>query len=297
MIDYNKEYFQNNCYFFLKDKGETISLYYSVANTLVESRKKDDKKDFDKKDEKKVKKLIYKFLNKKTKTNKKDIEDELDSVAKSGEIDELVDSDGTMLTSKVPILQMPMHPKKTTDQTVVATRVTNDPVTRGYRVYWGENKDIKNDVINEIDFSDAFGYEETKDKDYKSTKKTLKKMGIDDEFELEQRVKQLGKLKKAKVKRDKKDGKLVLKQRLTEKDSLEEEEKNRVIKMVEDILSKKRKNSSDVVTKTKSDSDMLNNNETGIKKIISKNLKSIKKLAEKEGISVNNLINILKSDE
>lgn len=297
MIEYNKEYFQNNCYFFIKDKGETISLYYSVADNIVESRKKDEEKEFKKQDAKKIKKIVHKFLSKKTKPTKKEIDKDLDNVENGGELDELVDSDGTMMTSKVPILQMAMHPKKTTDQTIPMARVSNDPVTRGYRVYWGESEDGSDDVISEIDFSDAFGYEETKDKDYKSTKKTLKKMGIEDPMELEKRVKQLGKLKKSKVKRDKKDGKLVLKQRLTEKDSIEEEERKRVIKMVEDILSKKKNNSSDVVKKTKNNSEVNNKSESGLTKILMKNLKSIKSLAEKEGISINQLINALKSDE
>jgi len=297
MIEYNKEYFKNNCYFYLKEKGETISLYYSVADNILESRKKDEKKDFKKNDATKVKKIIHKFLNKNGKPSKKEIDSELDNVQKNGEIEELVDSDGTMLSSKVPMLQMAMHPKKTTDQTIVMARVSNDPVTRGYRVYWGESEDGVDDVISEIDFSDAFGYEETKDMDYKKTKKTLKKMGIEDSVELEDRVKQLGKIKKEKVKRDKKDGKLKLRQRLTEKDSIEEEEKRRVIKMVEDILSKKKKDSSEVVKKIKDDSDMLDNEESGLKKILMKNLKSIKNIAEKEGININQLIKMLKSDE
>jgi len=297
MIEYNKEYFNNNCYFFLKDKGDTISLYYSVADTLSESRKNDDKKDFNKGDEKKIKKIVHKFLTKKGKPSKKEIDKDLENVKNNGELDELVDSDGTMLSSKIPILQMPMHPKKTMDQTVVMARVSNDPVTRGYRVYWGESKDGEDEIISEVDFSDAFGYEETKDKDYKSSKKILKKMGVDDNIELENRLKQLGKLKKAKVKRDKKDGKLMLKQRLAEKDSIEEEEKRRAIKMVEDILSKKKKDNSEVVSKKTNNSDVSEKESSGIKKIISKNLKSIKNIADKEGISINYLISVLKSDE
>ena len=37
MINYNTEYFKNNLYFFIKDRGDKISLYYSVAETLTES--------------------------------------------------------------------------------------------------------------------------------------------------------------------------------------------------------------------------------------------------------------------
>ncbi len=296
MIDYNKEYFNNGCYFFLKDKGDRISLYYSVSDTIIESRKKDEKKDFDKKDGVKLKKIVHKFLNKKDKTSKKEIESELNDIAVKKEIDELIDSDGTMLTSKIPILQMPMHPKKTTDQTIPMARVSNDPVTRGYRVYWGESEEKDENVVNEIDFSDAFGYEETKDKDYKSTKKTLKKMGIEDPMELEKRTKQLGKLKSAKVKRGK-DGKLKLKQRLTEKDELEEAQKQKAIKMLEDILSKKKKDSSDVIKKKKESQDVIDGGDSGLKQILIKNLKSIKNLADKEGININQLIDVLKSSD
>ena len=289
MISYNQEYFKNNCYFFLKDKGENISLYYSIADTLSESRKKDDKKDFKKKDEKKVKKVMDKFLNKKTKPSKKELEQELD---------ELVDSDGTFTNSKVPFLSMLTHPRKTMDQTIPMARVSNDPVTRGYRVYWGESEDEQDNVVSEVDYSDAFGYDETENMDFKNTVKTLKKMGVENPKE---RANQFGKLPKAK----RKGGKL--KQRLSEKTieeqqkemmsnllnkivnekkSLDEEQKQAMQKMVEDILSKKDKGDSDVVSK----SSTLN-------KILLKNIKSIKKLAEKEGISLNQLIKALKTDE
>jgi hypothetical protein len=164
---------------------------------------------------------------------------------------------------------------------VVATRMPNDPVRRGYRVYWGESEDEKKNVVSEIDFSDAFGYEETVDKDFKETMSTLKNMGIDDPEERVKRTKQLGKLPKVKKNKGK------LKQRLTEKDSIEEAQKQRMIKMVEDILTKKSKGDSDVVSK----------DDKSISKILVKNLQAIKKIAEKEGISINQLIKTLKTDE
>ena len=52
------------------------------------------------------------------------------------------------------------------------------------------------------------------------------------------------------------------------------------------ILTKKSKEGGDVVGK-----------DTTISKILTKNLQSIKKLADKEGISINKLINILKKGE
>jgi hypothetical protein len=157
------------------------------------------------------------------------------------------------------------------------SRVTNDPVTRGYRVYWGESEEKEGEIVNEIDFSDAFGYEETKDKDYKETVKTLKQMGVENPVE---RTKQFGKLPKVKKKKGK------LKQRLVEKEKLDEVQRNKMVKMVEDIIAKKSKGESDVVGRDKP-----------VNKILLNNLKSIKKLAEKEGISLSQLMNALKNHE
>ena len=280
MISYNKEYFKNNLYFFLKDRGDKISLYYSVADTLSESRKKDEKKEFSKKHEGKLKKIIHKFLNSGKKVTKKEIDNNLDNVEKSGEVDELIDTDGTFLNSKIPFLNMALHPRKTTDQTVAMSRVTNDPVTRGYRVYWGESEEKDGKVVNEIDYSDAFGYEETKDKDFKDTVKTLKQMGSDN---AEERALEQG--KDPKLDKKKKKGAFT-RQRLSELETIEEQQRKQMIKMVEDILAKKSKDSSDVVGK-----------DTSVSKILNKNLQAIKKLAEREGISINQLIKALKSSE
>jgi hypothetical protein len=282
MITFNKEYFANNYYFYLKESNEKITLYYSVAETLTESRKKDKKMDFDKKDDKKIKKIVYNILKSKNKPSLKKVEDTLKSVKNKSEIDELVDADGTMLSSRVPFINQTLSPRKTMDQTVAMSRTTNDPVTRGYRVYWGESEDEQDDVLSEVDFSDAFGYEETEDLDFKNSVKKLKSMGVDNAVE---RTKQFGKIKGVKPKKDKR-GRLVLKQRLAEKDSIEEQQKQKMVKMVEDMLTKKSKDDSDVVSKNEP-----------INKILVKNLQSIKKLAEKEGISINKLINILKKGE
>ena len=278
MINFNKEYYSNNYYFFLKDRGDQISLYYSIADTLTESRKKDKKMDFDKKDTKKVKDVVNNILKSKEKQTTKDIETKLKGVKKSsGEIGELVDSDGTMLSSRIPLINLTLSPRKTMDQTVVMARTTNDPVTRGYRVYYGESEEEKENIVSEVDYSEAFGYVETEGKDFKETVSILKKMGVENPV---QRAKEFGKLPKAK----KVNGKL--KQRLSEKDSIEEQQKEKMIKMVEDILTKKSKDSSDVVRRDES-----------VSKILVKNLQSIKKLADKEGISISKLINILKSNE
>jgi hypothetical protein len=124
---------------------------------------------------------------------------------------------------------------------------------------------------------DAFGYEETKDKDYKDTVKTLKDMGTENPVE---RAKQFGKIKDVK----RKNGKL--KQRIVEKEKLSEVQKQKMVKMVEDIITKKSKDDSEVVGK-----------DSSLSKILMNNLKSIKKLAEKEGISLSQLMKALKNHE
>ena len=279
MINFNEEYFNNGYYFFLKEGKDKISLYYSIGDTITESRKKDEKKDFDKKNEKKLKKYVSKALTSKEKKSKEDIEKDLDSIEKDGEIEELVNSDGTMSNSRVPYLNQYLTPRKTMDQTVPMARVSNDPVTRGYRVYWGESEEKDDNVVSEVDYSDAFGYDETEDKDFKGTVKTLKKMGVENPIE---RAKQFGKLPKQK----RKNG--MLKQRLSEKEQLEEEQRKKMMKMVEDILAKKYKDKGEVVEKEKN---------KGMSQFLIKNLKSIKNLADKEGISLSELIKQLKTDE
>jgi hypothetical protein len=277
MINFNTEYFSNGNYFFLKDRGDKISLYYSTADTLTESRKNDDRMDFDKKNSKNVKTMINNILKSKKKLSKGDIKKRFDKAKTSGEIEELVDDDGTMLSSKIPNINHALTPRKTMDQTVQMSRTTNDPVMRGYRVYYGEGKEGSDEVINEVDYSEAFGYEETKDMDFKNTVKTLKKMGVENAVE---RAKEFGKLPNQK----KEDGEL--KQRLSEKETIEERQHRLMKKMVEDILTKKPKTDSDVIKK-----------DTGVSKILLKNIQSIKKIADKEGISVNMLIKALKSNE
>lgn len=279
MVNFNEEYFSNNCYFFLKEGKDKISLYYSVGNTITESRKKDEKKDFDKKNEKKLKKYVSKVLSTKEKKSKEEIEKDLDTIEKDGELDELVDTDGTFNSSRIPYLNQYLTPRKTMDQTVPMARVSNDPVTRGYRVYWGESEEKDENTISEVDYSDAFGYDETENKDFKDTVKTLKKMGVDNPVE---RAKQFGKLPKQK----RKNGKL--KQRLSEKEQIEEEQKTKMKKMVEDILAKKYNDKGEVVEKDKN---------KGMSQFLIKNLKSIKNLADKEGISLSDLIKQLKTDE
>ena len=284
MIEYNKEYFSNNYYFLLKEGYDKISLFYSVEETLTESRKKDKKIVLNKKNEKNIKDLVNKFL----KTNKKFTEKQINSKFKEldseGEIEELVDADGTMLGSAIPFKSQVLTPKKTMDQTIAMSRATNDPVTRGYRVYYGESEEEQDNIVAEVNYDEVFGWEETKDMDYNDTVDTLEDMGVDN---AEERAEEMG--KDPKLEKKKMKGSFI-RQRLVEKEPIDEVQKQKMIKMVEDILTKKSKKDGDVV-KGSSESNKT------IGSFLKRNLKSIKKLAEKEGISLDQLIKALKYDE
>ena len=287
MNKFNKEYFNNYCYFNLDVIGDNVTLTYDVYSTLNEGKKDGEKRKFKKKSFGKLKKSINDFLKLDNKVSKKDINKKLNSI----EIEEYVDSDGTMLTTKTPILNMTLHPTKTMDAQVRMQRAYGNPFRR---VFYGESEEKNDDVINEIDFSDAFGYHETKNaKSYDKAKNILMDLGIEDEVELSERLKTLGferKLDKS-LKVQKKRGNCkncFVKKRLTEKEYLEEVKKEKMVKMVEDILTKKR-NDREIMEKE--------NENSSLSKLITKNLESIKNLAKKEGISINKLINILKQGE
>jgi hypothetical protein len=208
-----------------------------------------------------------------------------------GEMTELVDSDGTFGGSAIPILQLGLHPRKTQDQTVIATRQTNNPFVRGYRVFYGESVEGEDEkLLDEINMSDAFGYEETEDLEtYDDADEVLQQMGIEDPFERNDRLETMGFDPKldAQLKREKKRG--VCKNCFTKR-RLSEVEKEKMIKMIDEILLKKKKNSEDVINKDGDD-------ETPVTKILKRNLQSIKRIAEKEGININQLIKILKVGE
>jgi hypothetical protein len=162
------------------------------------------------------------------------------------------------------------------DQTVAAARITNDPLTRGYRTYFRESE------IKEVDMSDAFGYEETKDLDGKETFKYFKDELEMNPDEAKERTVQQGKDpfgkkdKKSKYKNDK---------NFITRATLSEIQKQKAIKVLEDILVNKKSKPSDV-----------NEKEVKVSSIVKKNLNTLKKQAEKEGISISELIKMLKSE-
>jgi hypothetical protein len=265
MININKEYFNTPYYFLIRENIDNYSIYFSINNTLSEAKQDKDVIHIDKKNIKKVKNYLNNVVNSKNKSTKK---------IKS-EIEELVGSDGGMLSSKIPILDMPKHTHRTMDQIVPASRQTNDPVTRGYRTYYGESID----ELDEIDMSNAFGYEETKDMDGKKTYDYLVKNLDVEPDEAKQRTKEFGKDPSGKRSKTKKKGSI-------DKLTLSEIQKKHMLKMVEDMLMGDKKKDDDIRNK---------NNEPN--PFILKNIKTLKAQAKKEGLSISELIKMLKNEQ
>jgi len=118
MIINDKEFYSSPYYFFLKEYKDKYSLYFAVEDTLTEARKKDGMVKFSRDKEREVKNYLKNLLKGSVKKNTDEVKNELE---------ELVNADGAIPNSKIPILDPRLHPKKTMDQTVVTSRITNDP--------------------------------------------------------------------------------------------------------------------------------------------------------------------------
>ena len=277
MITTDSEFYSSPYYFLLRDKGEKYSLYFSVEENLTEARKKDEVIHFEKSKGNKVKNHLKKVAKEKkiktTKGLKKDLE-------------ELVNLDGALSNSKIPILDPRLHPQKTMDQTVAAARITNDPISRGYRTYYGESVE---EEISEVDMSGAFGYEETEDMDGAQTYKYLvKKMGMEPD-DAKERTKQKG--QDPTGKKDKKSPYYKDKNFIT-RATLSEIQKQKMIKMVEDMLMNKKNSDDSEVGKKDTDKNV-----DELPSLIQKNLKSLLKHVESNGYTKNDLIKLLKKGE
>jgi hypothetical protein len=206
-----------------------------------------------------------------------------------GELAEFVDADGTLLGSNIPMLDQQMHPRKTLDQTIKMARANQWPY---YKRYWGESieNNIKN-LLDEVDQSESFGFEETEDvSTYDEADEIFKdELGVEDDIEREERVKRLGfdrNLDKQ-LKNEKKRG---MCRNCFTKRRLSELEKEKMEKMIDEIIISKKSNDKDVVKKTKEDRD----SESVIEKLLIRNIESIKRLADKEDVDINKLIKHLK---
>ena len=252
MLNLNKEYFDNKYYVYLKETKDGAHLWYAVSKTLNEARKKDGYIKVPKDMIEKVKKHLEKLLKSKSTKSTEEL---------GGEVEEIVNADGVINGSSVPILDPRLHPRKTTDQTVVATRQPGNWLARTYqggRTYYTNENEVK-----EEDMSGAFGYEETKDLPPKDTVKVLKKMGVDNPVE---RAKEFGKDPKIDKSKKKKGSKMRI--RLQEKEALEQIQKEKMSKMVEDILFKdKDTKKGDLKKKRSKDNEFTNAFDELIKKL------------------------------
>jgi hypothetical protein len=206
-----------------------------------------------------------------------------------GELAEFVDADGGLLGSNIPMLDQQMHPRRTLDQTVKMARANQWPY---YKRYYGESKeDDTENLLDEVDQSESFGFEETEDvSTYDEANEIFKdELGVEDDMEREVRVKRLGfdRILDKQLKNEKRRG---LCKNCFTKRRLSELEKQKMTDLIDEILVKKKKKSNDVVPKDDSE-------ESPVSKILIKNIESIKKIAEKEGISINKLIKHLKEGE
>lgn len=209
---------------------------------------------------------------------------ELESNSDKNELEELVDFDGTMNNSKIPILdpRTTSPGLSTMDKRVASGHQTQDPLTRGYRVYYGES------VMREEDMSDAFGYLETKDDDFEKTvNKFMDEFGFD-KNKARERAKEQGKVPNSELPDNKdikdEEGKnFIDTMRLVEKEKSFTKED--VQKMAEEILLKK---SEDRTISLKDEDD--------VSPIIKRNIKALKNMADAEGLSIPKLIKMFKDE-
>jgi uncharacterized protein YpiB (UPF0302 family) len=212
-----------------------------------------------------------------------------------GEIDELVNSDGSMIGKSTPMLDLGMHPRKTMDQTVIATRQTNNPAVRGYRVYYGESEEKDDEkMLDEYNLKPTFAYDETEDvSTYEKADEVLIDLGIEDDCERHERLEVLGFDPELddQLEDEKEHGEC---EDCFTKRRLAELEKQKMTKMIDEIIVGKKSNDNDFVKKTKEEED---EDKSPISKILMRNIESIKKIAEKEGISLNKLFKHFRQSE
>jgi hypothetical protein len=384
MIEFEKEYFNKPYYFFLKDRGNKISLHYSVSENLNEAKKEDNKIDFPKKEEKNVKNFISKTLkdSKKisldsiTKNLKKLVSSTKEEVVETkllgkilsrsissfvkegdfkldkedvdfiksqskdilklipiivfqlvpgstiatpfivsladkagirlnsripekykkkekegGELDELVDADGSFSSSNIPILDMGQHTQWTQDQRAALIRNATGMFPQRARIFYGESKENKT-PLEEEDYSETYGFKEMENvNSFNECLEVFEELEIKDPFERYERCMSFGYDPELDVEleQEKEYGEC---EDCDVKMRINELRKDKMKKMIDEILLNKKKKSGDVVKKDSNEDD-----ESPISKILLRNIESIKKIAEKEGIDLNKLIKHLKEGE
>ena len=198
-------------------------------------------------------------------------EEESDENDTEEEVNELIDFDGTMQSSKIPAGTAnvkTLSSKKTTDDVVKGVSQAGTWTGAGhyFKRYWGESVE----ELGENDMSEVLGYEETKDKNAEETIEFFEKEHEMSKEEAMERAEAFGKTEKL----DKRGENY---QRLTEKENLKKIAEDRARKMIEVILN------------TKSD-----DGDIAQKSFLNNKIKNLIRLAKAEGISVDELIEKIK---
>jgi hypothetical protein len=281
----SKDYVYGPYQFRFEKDGNGYQLYYSYNSNLSETKKREEKLNVEQKNLRHVKTKLDRIIRTKKPKSLDDLRRELGDSENKEEIDELIDSEGNLNSSKIPPLNFRLTPRKTIDQTVAAATMPNNPITRGYRKYYGEGKVTKNKPsISEVDYSDAFGYEETKDMNGEDTYRFLvKNMDMEPE-EAVDRTKQFGKDPSGKKTKNT-DPRIRQRKGFIDRLTLSEIEKQKMTRLVDEILLNKKSRESELSEKEKKTPT-----------IIKKNVEVLKKMAEKQGITTNELIRLIKNE-
>lgn len=202
------------------------------------------------------------------------LDDELEPIDDTDveEVNELIDFDGSMVSSKIPPGtdgNRTIGARKTTDDKVKATSQAGVWTGGGhyFKRYYGESVE----EIGEHDMSEVLGFEDTEFKNAEETIKYFESEHDMDEIEAAERAESMGKTKNLDD-----NGQ----QRLTEKEKLKKVSEEKARNMIEVILSNR-------------DEDM------GIKSskstLLDTKIKQLLRLADTEGLSIDQLISKIKS--
>lgn len=201
-----------------------------------------------------------------------------ESKGKEEEVTELIDGDGTWLSSDIPNLDPASSLKGSTytDKIVAMSRMPRDPLLRGWYGYYGEGH------IKEEDMGDAFGFEDTMFMDYEDTVKHYqKKLGLDKEAAI-QRAKQQGK----KLGLDRKTPKNIKKKKnFIDRLILKEKGVDESEDIIEDVLLDKGSYRKDISIK-----------KDDINPLLLRNIRSLKRMAKDNGLSLQQLIKMIKDE-
>jgi|TARA_B110000977_G_scaffold109315_1_gene142259 hypothetical protein len=202
------------------------------------------------------------------------LDDELEPIDDTDveEVNELIDFDGSMVSSKIPPGtdgNKTIGARKTTDDKVKATSQAGVWTGGGhyFKRYYGESVE----EIGEHDMSEVLGFEDTEFKNAEETIKYFETEHDMDEIEAAERAESMGKTKNLDD-----NGQ----QRLTEKEKLKKVSEEKARNMIEVILSNRDE-----------DMDIKSSKST----LLDTKIKQLLRLADTEGLSIDQLISKIKS--